>query len=388
MNFKKQFSTLFGSLCLALTMGVSASAQTGTVTATVLNIRSYTNTSSEVIARVAMGSELEILAYDGTWYKVKLSDGTTGYASVDYISPNATYYGVVTATKLIVRASTGVNSAAITTLPYGSVVELLAYDGAWYKIGYGEGRTGYVSADYISLDLSLAVEQPYVEYGYVNATSLNIRALTSLDSEILTRLPMGTCVELLAYDGLWYKIKLTDGREGFASAKYISLTPVEVPVTAEAVSGESETEETPAVEYESVPEITTPPSEETIALGQAIVQSAQQYLGTPYVWAASGPSSFDCSGFTMYIMDLYGIKLPHQSGMQYNYGYSVPKDMLIPGDLVFFNSSKTSSVAHVGIYIGNGNFIHASSGSAKSVTISPLSANYYTTHYLGARRVI
>ncbi len=388
MNFKKQFFTLFSSLCLAFTVGVSASAQTGTVTVGTLNIRSSTNTSSEVITKVSMGTELEILAGDGAWYKVQLPNGEIGYASAEYVTPNVTYYGVVTATKLIVRASTGVNSAAITSLPYGSVVELLAYDGAWYKIKYNEGKTGYVSAEYISLDLSLAVEQPYVVYGYVSATSLNIRELTSVDSDIMTRLPMGTCVEITAYDGAWYKIKLTDGREGYASAEYISLSPVEVPVTDVSTSGESETPETSAVEYKAVPQVTTPPSEETLALGQAIVQSAQQYLGTPYVWAASGPGSFDCSGFTMYVMNLYGIKLPHQSGMQYNCGSSVPKDSLIPGDLVFFNSSKTTSVAHVGIYIGNGNFIHASSGSAKAVTISPLSANYYTTHYLGARRLI
>ncbi len=387
MNFKRHLATMITSICLTFTLGVSAYAQTGTVTADTLNIRSSTNTSSDIIAKVPYGTEVELLASDGTWYRVQLSDGTIGYAKSEYLTPGAAYYGVVTATKLIVRSSTSTLSQAITTLSYGSVVELLAYDGLWYKIRYGNGDTGYVSAEYISLDLSLATATPYVVYGYINASYLNIRSSTSTDTTIITKLPIGTCVEILAYDGLWYKIRLSDGREGYASAEYISLTPVEIPETQESevyIDAQPPVEE-PTV---SVPEITAPPTEEQLLLGQAIVQSAYQYLGCPYVWAAAGPDSFDCSGFTMYVFNLHNISLPHQSGAQYNYGYSVPRDALIPGDLVFFSSSSKSTVAHVGIYIGNGNFIHASSGSAYSVTVSSLSANYYTKHYLGARRLV
>ncbi|MBQ8002493.1 MAG: SH3 domain-containing protein [Clostridia bacterium] len=385
MNLKRRLCTLAISLCLSLSMGVSALAQTGTVTADTLNIRSSTNTSSDIVTKVSYGAELEILASDGAWYRVQLPDGTTGYASAEYLSLNPAYFGVVTATKLIVRSSTSTQSQAITTLPYGSVVELLAYDGLWYKIRYGNGDTGYVSAEYISMDLSLAVSQPYVVYGYISASYLNIRSSTSTDTTIITKLPIGTCVELLAYDGLWYKVRLADGTEGYASAEYISLTPVEIPETYEEYVPTQENDTEPTV---SVPVVTEPPTQEQLDLGQAIVQSAYQYLGCPYVWAAEGPDSFDCSGFTMYVMNLHGIYLPHQSGQQYTHGKAVSKDELIPGDLVFFGSSGGSTVAHVGIYIGNGNFIHASSGKAKSVTVSSLSANYYTTNYLGARRVV
>lgn len=387
MNFKRHLCTVLTSICLTFTLGVSAYAQTGTVTADVLNIRSSTNTSSDIVTKVPYGTEVEILASDGTWHRVQLSDGTIGYAKSEYLSLGVAYYGVVTATKLVVRSSTSTLSEAITTLPYGSVVELLAYDGFWYKIRYGSGETGYVSAEYISQDLSLAVAEPYVEYGYISASYLNIRSSASTDAEIITKLPIGTEVEILAYDGLWYKIRLSDGSEGYASAEYISLTEVEIPETEEA---DIYADVQPPVEEPTliVPEVNAPPTQEQLSLGQAVVQSAYQYLGCPYVWAAAGPDSFDCSGFTMYVYNLHNIDLPHQSGEQYNYGFSVSRDELIPGDLVFFSSSSKSTVSHVGIYIGNGNFIHASSGKAYSVTVSSLSADYYTRHYLGARRIV
>lgn len=388
MNLKKLFSTLAVSVVLAFAVSISASAQTGTVIADTLNVRSSTNTASDVIAKVSAGTELEILASDGLWYKIQLSDGRTGFVSAEYLSPNQAVFGVVTASNLYVRSSTGTESPAITTLPYGKIVEILAYDGAWYKINYQGGQAGYVSADYISLDLSLAVTTPYVVNGYISATNLNIREITSVDSPVVTQLPMGTCVEIITSDGLWHKIKTTDGIVGYAKADYVSLTPVETPPTYVLSAPAQSSTIVPSAPEVTVPEVTTPPTEASLQLGQEIIQEAKKYIGCPYVWAADGPDSFDCSGFTMYVMNVFGIELPHQSGQQYDYGLSVPKESLVPGDLVFFKSPSTSGVAHVGIYIGNGNFIHASSGSAKSVTISPLSANYYTTHYLGARRVI
>jgi cell wall-associated NlpC family hydrolase len=77
--------------------------------------------------------------------------------------------------------------------------------------------------------------------------------------------------------------------------------------------------------------------------------------GKPYVWAASGPGSFDCSGLTSYAFRVAGISLPHSSAMQSKMGQSVSRDQLQPGDLIFFYSP----VSHVGIYIGNGQMVHA-----------------------------
>ena len=117
---------------------------------------------------------------------------------------------------------------------------------------------------------------------------------------------------------------------------------------------------------------------------QAIVALAKQYLGVPYVWAGQGPSGFDCSGFTYYVFGQFNIDLPRMADEQFNAGSKTSK--LQPGDLVFF-TTYTSGPSHVGIYIGDNQFIHASSG-AGDVTITSLSAAYYQSRYLGARRVI
>lgn len=117
----------------------------------------------------------------------------------------------------------------------------------------------------------------------------------------------------------------------------------------------------------------------------SIVSFAYKFLGKPYVWGASGPNAFDCSGFTAYVYKAFGVGLSHYSGSQFNSGRSVSRGNLAPGDLVFFNTY--GSISHVGIYVGGGNFIHAANERI-GVTVSSLSEGYYASRYAGARRVI
>ena len=119
--------------------------------------------------------------------------------------------------------------------------------------------------------------------------------------------------------------------------------------------------------------------------GAQIVQMAQQYMGTPYVWGGSSPGGFDCSGFIYYIYGQFGISLPRMSDGQFEVGRAISGDNLLPGDLVFFTTYEPGA-SHVGIYLGGGRFIHASS-AAGEVTITPLGKSYYQERYLGARRV-
>lgn len=108
-------------------------------------------------------------------------------------------------------------------------------------------------------------------------------------------------------------------------------------------------------------------------------------IGTKYVSGGISTNGFDCSGFTMYVFDKIGINLPHQSGSQYQMGTSVSRDEMRPGDLVFFNTSG-KGVSHVGIYVGDGQFAHAS--TTRGVTISSLSDSYYVNRYVGAKRIM
>ncbi|QAT39577.1 C40 family peptidase [Clostridium sp. JN-9] len=116
-----------------------------------------------------------------------------------------------------------------------------------------------------------------------------------------------------------------------------------------------------------------------------IISYAYNFMGRPYVWGASGPSAFDCSGFTAYVYSAFGVNLPHYTGSQYSMGQYVSRDNLKAGDLVFFNTY--GSISHVGIYVGGGQFIHASSGSHR-ITVSDLGESYYTSRYAGAKRIL
>lgn len=120
--------------------------------------------------------------------------------------------------------------------------------------------------------------------------------------------------------------------------------------------------------------------------GNSLISYAYNFIGKPYVWGAEGPKSFDCSGFTKYVYKAFGVNLPHYTGSQIGQGSSVSRSNLSQGDLVFFNTDG-SSVSHVGIYVGDGEFIHASSGSRK-VTVSNLGQSYYKSKYVGARRIL
>lgn len=121
------------------------------------------------------------------------------------------------------------------------------------------------------------------------------------------------------------------------------------------------------------------------SVSASLIEYSYKFIGKPYVWGATGPNSFDCSGFTSYVYRKFGYYLPHYTGAQVEMGSAVSKNNLKTGDLVFFNT--TGSNSHVGIYIGNGRFIHASSGKAQ-VTISNLGDSYYRSRYSAARRLI
>jgi len=117
--------------------------------------------------------------------------------------------------------------------------------------------------------------------------------------------------------------------------------------------------------------------------GNAIVRTAFRYMGVPYVFGGTTPSGFDCSGFIQYVYNQNGIKIPRMAHHQFYAGTPISKSQLRPGDLVFFETY-TVGVSHCGIYIGNNNFIHASSKGA--VRIDNLGEAYYTNRYRGAAR--
>src|ERR671934_33494 len=130
---------------------------------------------------------------------------------------------------------------------------------------------------------------------------------------------------------------------------------------------------------------TTIPDIPTNTLGGQAVALAFQFLGVPYIWGGATPAGFDCSGLTMYVYAQLGIKLGHYTGFQYYEGRHVPRDQLEPGDLVFFHANAFGVPQHEGMYIGNGEFIHAPH-TGDVVRISSLFDTRYALSYVGAVR--
>ena len=262
--------------------------------------------------------------------------------------------GTVTADALRVRATPSAEGDIVATAPSGaSVVVLEDKADGWYKVSYNAAE-GYMSAEWLTVS---AEAEAKLGYGKVNTDggTLNLRATASTDGSILTSIPNGTGLTLEGISNGWYKVTYS-GQTGYVSGDYIELT---TELTETAVSSSE--------------------------IGAQVVAIAKQYLGKPYVYGASGPNSFDCSGFTSYVYKQVGITLNRTATAQLDNGTSVSKDQLQPGDLVFFKRNTSKPVSHVGIYIGDGNFIHASTNEYE-VRIDSL-YGYYANIYVYGRHI-
>ena len=211
---------------------------------------------------------------------------------------------------------------------------------------------------------------------YINSSSVYIRKGPSTQDEIIDSLILNAQVVVIGEIEDWYKVNVNN-KTGYIAKRLLSNSRTE----ATSRSAEERQEEN---EQEKPKE-----NEITSSKGEQIVNYAKQFLGCKYVYGASGPSTFDCSGFTMYVYKQFGINLSHSATAQSKNGRYVAKENLQLGDLVFFKDYETmDGIGHCGIYIGDGNFIHASSGTGYCVKISTLLSGAYKTRYETARRLI
>jgi len=200
-----------------------------------------------------------------------------------------------------------------------------------------------------------AKEETFPCTGVLTGDAVRFRAGPGLDQEVLGYFFCGNQVSVLAREGDWYQVQ-SGGTTGYLFAEYVeTMAPGETP----AVSGD---------------------------LAKSVISLAKENLGVPYVYGGTSPEGFDCSGLVYYCFLKSGVKLNRTATGQYQQGSYVEKSALQPGDLVFFVSPGTRSIGHVGIYIGDNEFIHASTGSRK-IMVSDLTSSYYVTNYYGARRI-
>ena len=268
-------------------------------------------------------------------------------------------YRVVTGDYVNFRKGPSTSYASLGQLNKGDKVEYISTSDSWVKVKYN-GQTGYIYAKYIAK----INNETNTQVKYVNCSALNVRSGAGTSYSIITTITKDTKVEVISSSKGWSKIKVGT-TTGYVSSKYLS-----------------ETKDSSNSSSDNTSNSTTSASK--------VVSYAKSFLGKPYVWGAQGPSSFDCSGFTYYVFkNKAGITLPRNSAVQSKYGTYVSRSNIKAGDLLFFdtNGSNNGAVSHVGLYIGNGQMIHASYSQRKIVTVS-ISNSYYQNAFVNARRVL
>ena len=273
-----------------------------------------------------------------------------------FAAEEASGVGAVTGSSVRMRAEASTSSAILANLDKGTAGALReGAEAGWFHVSFN-GSDGYISADYIVEDQDNVFTAP----GRVNGDGVRIRSEANTEAEVLATVDAGTPLTVDGFADGWYAVTCQYGTAGYIRSDFVDLT-------TEAAQN---------------------------ANGGGIVASAMQHLGTRYVYGGASPSGFDCSGFTMYIYGQYGVSLPHTASGQWLSGkgtqlHSVSE--LQPGDLIFFcdpSRSNGKACSHAGIYIGGGEFIHASSARSGGVVISSVyTSDYYARYFKGGLRV-
>ncbi len=219
---------------------------------------------------------------------------------------------------------------------------------------------------------------------HVNADKLNVRQEASSQSNLVTSIKRGDKVTYYETIGEWARIITWTDKKGYVLAKHLvdSANKVDKVVVQqtkpkEIVVASRGTEEKP--------EETAPPSPETENLADEIIAYAKTWLGVPYIWAGNSKNGTDCSGLTYHVFRHFGISVPRSSSAYAGIGTKVSRSDIKKGDILMWDTDRNGTIGHVGIYLGDGMFIHASSSKGKVVTRSLSS---YSEKYMGARRVI
>lgn len=417
-------------------------AATATVTTETLNLREKADTSSNVLELLNADEKLEIISEEGSWYKVKHGNNT-GYVSKDYVKVSGTvdsntkknddtttttetnkdsnnttqtsdFSNANVGDKITIKANAKVrilpliNSQILTTLTSDTEAEVISTTNNWIFVSLNT-ITGWIpktsgistvkseettnnepttetTTKQEEIKQETTTQTNTTSYSetktkYINVNSAYVRSEASTSGSIVTTLIKDTDVKVTGESGDWYKVEYGS----YSGYIYKDLLSDNKSGTTNR-SGETLTRN---IEENNDTESGNNNVETTSSKGEEIVAYANQYLGCSYVYGGSGPSTFDCSGFTMYVYKHFGYSLSHSATAQSYEGTAISKENLQVGDLVFFSDYQTlEGIGHCGIYIGNGEFIHASSGSGYCVKVSNLLSGSYNTRYVTARRLI
>lgn len=319
---------------------------------------------------------------------------------------------IVTASILNLRESPNTTSKILDTLKKGEQLKVIKSSAGWLKVTEN-GITGWINNKFVE---NVKEQSSPEKVGTIKGENVNIRKGPGLTYDVLKKLNKGAKISIIQMSGSWYKVKTSEGIIGWVSSSYILINSdnnagvTDKKSEAEPKNTDKKTEEEPKdkdknSDFESKgpdkksdseskdsdknpqfePEAQSKPSV------SEIIEYAKSFVGVKYTYGGTSPATgFDCSGFTKYVFDKFGIKLNRISSEQATQGIEVAKNDLMPGDLVFSATNGVNNdITHVGIYIGEGLFINAqSSSSTGQITIADINSSYWQRTYVTARRVL
>jgi len=249
----------------------------------------------------------------------------------------------------------------ITTVPRSTRVRIVGISGDFFRGYLAEHGYIYISREWVEF---------YRTIGTV--TESDVWVYNSQDPDVRERIHLtaeSDTFRVVSYYGNWYQV-IFQGESAFIRRRYIDIPCDLLPVPSirpNCIGGNNESSSSGSVRDD-------------------VVAMARRYVGRPYRWGGNGPDSFDCSGFVGYIMRHFGVDLPRRSRDMASSGTHVARSDMLPGDLMFF-ATGGGGISHVGLYIGGGEMIHASTSRSGVVLVSVDTA-YWRRVFVTARRVL
>ncbi len=414
-------STTGGSTSGSGTVGSTAVTGSATVNSAPggLNCRSTASMSGSIITVLSHGSTVSLRGTAASGWQPVVCGGSSGFVATQYLTTGSTSGGSTSdgstsggstsgggaasgSTMYVsgtggggvrLRSSAGMNGSILSVVPEGASVSVRnGSTSEWTAVTYG-GSNGFISATYLAKNGSTSGGSTSggstsggstsggSTSGLVNgdhaaaSDSLNLRYSASYSAGVAAVAPSGTVVLITgAASSGFYPVDWA-GLKGFMASQYLTATSAALSERGGSGNGSGTNGGT------------TGGSSSGGASGNSLVSYAMRYLGYPYIWATHGPSSFDCSGFTYWVvLNVLGRDIGAGTWTQVSAGSSVSRSSLQPGDLVFFQNTYAPGLSHVGMYIGNDQFIHAENEST-GVRISDLNSSYYSSRWYGAVRL-